>query len=260
MSKIAILSDIHSNLPALNAVLREVGKSGAKRIIFLGDIVGYGASPAECVEWVRKLGGECVMGNHEVTTQAVREHGSRCLAPDWESDGYQAGLVHSAKALDEGQVKWLAGLPFILEISGAVVAHANLVNPQSFAYIEDTESAQPSLNLLRKSGHNIGFFGHTHKQEVFPDPTGEVERLDDSRFRIPAGLACVVMVGAVGQPRHESDRRACWVLWDAEENIVEFKKTDYNRLAAAKQIAEAGLPMESAIRLLTESEVAVLAG
>lgn len=60
MSKIAILSDIHSNLPALQAVLSEVQSSGAGRIVFLGDIVGYGASPAECVDWVRKLGGECV--------------------------------------------------------------------------------------------------------------------------------------------------------------------------------------------------------
>lgn len=260
MSKIAILSDIHSNLPALTAVLREVGQSGAKRIIFLGDIVGYGASPAECVEWVRKLGGEGVMGNHDVAMQAVRVTGTRNLDADWKYSGYLAGLVHSANALNEEQAAWLKHLPVTLEIPGALVAHANLANPKGFGYIADEKSAQPSLDVLKKSEYPIGFFGHTHVQEVFPDPVGDVEWLDDSRFRIPAGLACAVMVGAVGQPRHEFDRRACWVLWDPEESIVEFRKIDYKRLAAAKQIVEAGLPMESAMRLLKDEEIAVLAG
>jgi hypothetical protein len=63
MSEIAILSVIHANLPTLEVVLRDVAQCGADRVVFLGDIVGYGASPAECVDLVRKLGGECVMGN-----------------------------------------------------------------------------------------------------------------------------------------------------------------------------------------------------
>ena len=71
MQKIAILSDIHANLPALEAVLREVEQCGAGRIVFLGDIVGYGASPAECVDRVREHGGECVMGNHDIAIKIV---------------------------------------------------------------------------------------------------------------------------------------------------------------------------------------------
>ena len=74
MPKIAILSDIHGNLPALQAVLKRVAKSGAEEIVFGGDLVGYGASPRECVELVRGLGGHCVLGNHDAYTKQVADN------------------------------------------------------------------------------------------------------------------------------------------------------------------------------------------
>jgi len=111
MSKIAILSDIHSNLPALTAVLREVEAGGAERLVFLGDIVGYGASPAECVALVRKLGGCCVMGNHEEAMGQLLRRGRINLGSERPQDDYRAGLVHSAKCIDDEQARWLAGLP-----------------------------------------------------------------------------------------------------------------------------------------------------
>jgi predicted phosphodiesterase len=258
MSKIAILSDIHSNLPAFEAVLRDVQTSGAERIVFLGDIVGYGASPAECVAQVRKLGGSCVMGNHDAEIRRVRQSGCAFRDPDWRKCGYQAGLAHSAKCLDADQAAWLAALPFSMKIPGAIVAHASLDEPEGFAYIQDAASAEATLEILREEKTKVGFFGHTHVQEVFPDPAGDVEWLDGSRFRIPLGMACVVMVGAVGQPRHATDRRAAWVLWNPETSVVEFRKTNYSRLEAAQAIAKSGLPLESALRLLTEDEAAFL--
>jgi predicted phosphodiesterase len=258
MSKIAILSDIHSNLQAFKAVLLDVKTSEAEHIVFLGDIVGYGASPAECVNLVRKLDGDCVMGNHDASMRSVRRRGCSCLDPDWKQSGYLSGLVHSARCLDAGQAEWLASLPFSKNIPGAIVAHANLADPESFDYIKDAESASATLEILREKTTQVGFFGHTHVQEVFADPLGNVEWLDGTRFRIPNGTACVVMVGAVGQPRHETDRRAAWVLWDATERVVEFRKTPYQRLEAAQAIIDAGLPSESALRLLTPDEASFL--
>ena len=188
MRKIAILTDIHANLPAFVAVLLDVQASGAERVVFLGDIVGYGASPAECVDWVRKLGGVCVMGNHDVEIRAVRKRGGSFRDPDWKNCGYQAGLAHAAECLDA------------------------------------------------------------------------LEWLDETRVRIPPVLACVVTVGSVGQPRHGTEHRAAWVLWDSDEYVVDFRKTDYNRLQAAQDIATVGLPLESALRLLTDEEAAFLMG
>lgn len=260
MGKIAILSDIHANLPALKAVLRDVQQSGADRIIFLGDIVGYGASPAECVDWVRKLGGVCVMGNHDAEIRAVRKRGCSFRDPDWKKCGYQAGLAHAAECPDASQAEWLAALPFTLKIPAAFAAHGSLAEPESFDYIEDSESAEPTLEILRKEKTKVAFFGHTHVPAIFADGGEALDWLDETRVRIPPGVACAVTVGAVGQPRHRSDMRAAWVLWDPDESVVDFRKTDYPRLQAAKDIATAGLPMESALRLLTDDEAAFLVG
>jgi len=254
MERTAILSDIHANLPAFNAVLDEVRACGVKAIVFLGDAVGYGASPAECVELVRHHGGTCVMGNHDVVIRSIRERGSCFDDPDWTNCGYQAGLDHAARCLNPEQAEWLATLPYHQMIDGAWIAHGSLHQPEYFHYIQDVASACPTLEMLRKEEVNIGFFGHTHVPGIFTADPGALEWIDETKVRIPAGIACAVTVGAVGQPRHRTDRRASWVLWDPVERLVEFRKTDYNRIQAADDIAKAGLPMESALRLLTEEE------
>jgi predicted phosphodiesterase len=258
MTKIAILSDIHGNLPAFEAVLREVGTSGAYSIVFLGDIVGYGASPAECVALVRKLGGHCVMGNHDEAIETVRRPGFQFRDPDWRKCRYLAPLAHAAKELDDDQAAWLAALPYTTTLPGASAAHASLYQPQAFPFISDAASALPTLELLREREAKVGFFGHTHDTGIFSDRDGLLEWLDDSRVQIPACLACAVMVGAVGQPRHPTDRRACWVLWDPEERVVEFRKTEYSRLQAELAMVRAGLPVEAVGRLLTDEEIALL--
>jgi predicted phosphodiesterase len=258
MGKIAILSDVHSNLPALTAVLREVQSSGAERIVFLGDVVGYGASPAECVTWVRKLGGVCVMGNHEESMGMVLRRGRGNLESTLPPDDYLAGLVHSAKSLSDDQAQWAAGLPYELSIPGARIAHGSLDEPAAWHYISDDESAEPTLEILRQGDLRVGFFGHTHEQGIFADVFDALEWLDAARVCIPAGMACAVTVGSVGQPRHETDRRACWVLWDSATRVVEFRRTEFNRIEAAQQIAKAGLPMDAALRLLTDPERAFL--
>lgn len=258
MSEIAILSDIHGNLPALQAVLREVAESGAGSIVFLGDIVGYGASPAECVDLVRRHGGSCVMGNHDAEIRAVRKRGCAFRDPEWRASDYLAGLAHAARSLDADQAEWLARRPHVMKIPGAVVAHATLKEPEAFDYITDDGTAEPTLALLRAGKNKVGFFGHTHVAGVFSGGHQALEWLDETRVRIPPGVACAVTVGAVGQPRHPTDRRAGWALWNPVESVVEFRRTGYDRLQAAHDILDAGLPLESGLRLLTETELALL--
>lgn len=108
MPKIALLADIHSNLIAFKAVLKDVLQCGAERTIFLGDIVGYGSHPAECVDLVRKLGGECVMGNHDQALGIFRKAGYEPPQRNWREDDYAAGLMHSARALNGHHAAWIA--------------------------------------------------------------------------------------------------------------------------------------------------------
>lgn len=125
-----------------------------------------------------------------------------------------------------------------------------------FDYIESVEEAAPTLEILRAKKMAVGFFGHTHQQEVFCE--GQIEWLDETRFRVSVAQPCVVMVGAVGQSREEGDLRAAWAIWDEGEGVVELRKTEYERLATARAIVEAGLPMGSAERLLTDAEYETL--
>lgn len=258
MPTVAILSDIHANLQALEAVLEDVNPSGAVSIVFLGDIVGYGASPAECVKLVRGLGGACVMGNHDVEIDAVRRRGCTFRDPNWKQSCYHAGLAHAGRCLDADQAHWLAGLPFRMTLPGAVAAHGSLDEPEAFNCIKDAASAEPTLEILRKEKFKVGFFGHTHVQGIFAEDADALEWLEVNRVRIPDGLACAVTVGAVGRPYDDDQCRAAWVLWDSESGVVEFRKTDYNRIQAAHDILRAGLPVESAMEMLTAEEFADL--
>lgn len=249
--KIAILSDIHANLPALNAVLRDVEQSGAGRIVFLGDIVGYGASPAECVDRVRTLGGECVIGNHDFAIKRVRMRGRKGMSPGWEKSPYFAGLVHAAKALDCEQALWLDSLPFTLRIPGGVIAHANLHQPESFESILEPDFARRTLEKVRGKSPMIGFCGHTHISQLVGGGVRFLE-FEHGGFHVPADVGCVVGVGSVGWPLYGADLRAAWVIWDFEKRVVERRKTSYDYSRAGRMMLDAGLPMESAIRLLAE--------
>ena len=254
MKKIALLTDIHANLPALLSVLREVKESGATEIVFLGDIVGYGASPSECVQWVRKLGGKCVMGNHDEAVPYYRASPKSRNDPRKNKDGFLAGLIHAAETLSEDDAEWLKNLPYVLEISGAWVAHGSIDDPEKFNYVEDQESAADTLNFLSRMEIKLGFFGHTHVPNIFAEDADKLEWINDSTVRIPEDMACAVTVGSCGQARTRDDLRACWSLWNPEERIVEFRRTEYNRFQAALDTAKAGLPLDVAARVLTDAE------
>ena len=166
-------------------------------------------------------------------------------------------LAHAAKELDDDQAAWLAELPYTTTLPGAVAAHASLYRPQAFPFISDADGALFTLELLRERQNKVGFFGHTHETGIFSDRDWLLDWLSDNRVQIPACLAGVVMVGAVGQPKDPTDRRACWVLWDPDERLVEFRKTEYDRLQTARNIVTAGLPVESVEKLLTDDELSL---
>ena len=252
MPKIAILSDVHSNLPAFVAVLEDVRKSGITEIYCGGDTVGYAAEPDECVSLLRHHGGRSVLGNHDYYTNAVIANPDNIPPREiWTENPVWAGVVHSARALGDDNARWLAQLPGFLKIPGGILSHASLHFPEQWPYLHSSGDAAPTLDILEKSGDHVGFFGHTHQQTYFSHRSADamVKRLGFSKVLIPEGVACAVLVGSVGQPREE-DTRAAWVTWDPDTRIVEFRKTDYDALKAAQKILDVGLPPSSATRLL----------
>ncbi len=262
MAKTAILTDVHGNLIALQAVLAELDTLDIGDVVFGGDIVGYGARPAECVALVRERGGRCVLGNHDHYLNMLARQGTGILPATWRENPVWAGVVHALEQLDEEARAWLGSRPMLLQIEGGIVCHASLHDPFEWRYLMDDSSALATIELLRDKGPGMGFFGHTHQLAVFADPKGTEQIADPpgDRFTVPEGLACALTCGSVGQPRQAEDRRATWVLWDPAERQVEFRRTEYAATETAREILAAGLPAMSAVRLLSSSEITELLG
>ena len=152
--------------------------------------------------------------------------------------------------LDEEDLEWLRRLKIAADLPGGWATHASFENFAAWNYVMDVASAQPSLEQLKKAGGKIGFVGHIHVQQAFWDSTDgrEPETTGDQRWRLPEGMAVVVTVGSVGQPR-DGDPRAAWTLWHPETRELEFRRTPYDVRGAAEAILAAGLPDELALRL-----------
>lgn len=251
MPQIAILSDIHANLHALEAVLAEVDEIGVDHLVCAGDIVGYGPRPAECLSLIRERGVVSVLGNHDQYTLLLREqvHPFPSASESLENPVW-AGLYHALRELDDEALDWLASLPLVMGIPGALVAHAALHDFEEWPYLIQPEDAVATLEILSRSPDGVGFFGHTHRQTFFPlEGTPAPEIISSGNYRMPPGAVCAVVVGSVGQPRTR-DNRAAWVLWDSDRRIFEFRRTEYPVHLTAAEIREAGLPSSSASRLL----------
>jgi diadenosine tetraphosphatase ApaH/serine/threonine PP2A family protein phosphatase len=250
MPSFALLSDIHANDHALKAVLDEIAALGIEHIVVMGDIVGYAARPAECVDLVRKSGATAILGNHdEYTLIARRQPDFIPTGPASLTNPVWAGIRHAVKSLDQEAIGWLSSLPKVVRIPGAIVAHASLHDANQWPYLLSPRDARPTLELLDRHGLDLGFFGHTHRQEWFAlDGKPEPETLSEGRFHITEGGVFAFVVGSVGQPR-TGDNRAAWTVWDSDQRIVEFRRTAYPYTETVKDIHAAGLPASSARRL-----------
>jgi predicted phosphodiesterase len=233
MAQIAVLGDIHSNLGALQAVLKVCKRRKITRFICLGDIVGYAAHPAECLELVRSLNCVTVLGNHDACVVAGEPHEAmNPLAA--------AGIRYSIEHLGADAREWLAGRPMVVKHEpNETIVHASLSEPGEWHYITDGREARGSFAVQTTP---LCFFGHTHKPSLFsvasrPQP----ESLGKLKFRFSPEGRCMVNPGAVGQPR-AGDPRAHFLIYDPDALTVELQRVKYDIEAEVRSINAAGLP------------------
>ena len=238
--KYAIFSDIHSNLEALKAVQADMKRQRIDAAVCLGDIVGYGPDPVECLELVQEMKCPTVRGNHD-------HHAAEPKLPIWFSPLAFAGLVYSRARLSKAHKKYLAGLPLTLENKGFEAVHASLDRPQTWPYVLDGAEAEWHFDVQKKP---VCFCGHTHqpcvwqhKQRLLHEGTGTIKLTDSDRF--------LVNVGSVGLPR-DGDRRACYVIYEPKLRQVKFRRVPYNVAKTQGKILKAGLPPELAAKLAAD--------
>lgn len=234
---IGVIGDIHGNLEALTSVLEALDTEKVDEIVSVGDIVGYGANPVECIALVRDRASTVVAGNHDYGTV-----GKQPL--DYFNAVARRAVHWTATQLSEEDRWWLSNLPLVQEIHGFQLVHASLFQPGEFRYIFNPEEAGPSF---ARQETQLAFFGHTHCPMSFFD--GEPIRHSIQRVvpLEPPGKV-LVNVGSVGQPR-DSNPAASFAVLDLEKRCVTLKRTEYDIKSAAKKILDAGLPAFLAERL-----------
>ncbi|MEA1871324.1 MAG: metallophosphoesterase family protein [Candidatus Bipolaricaulota bacterium] len=239
MSRIGLLSDIHGNLPALDAVLAALAKETIDRIVCCGDIVGYGPWPGEVVARLREVDVRCVQGNHDAATADM-------LPLDYFNVAARAVIEWTQTVLPPEKIVYLRDLPQTLVEDRFVVMHGSLRGPL-WEYLRDAFVAEETFSLLDRP---FGFFGHSHVQGGFVDLDGRVIALDHATGQIDLLPAerYLINPGSVGQPR-DGDPRAAYAIIDFAERKAFFKRVPYDIQATMQGILRAGLPSQFAERL-----------
>lgn len=228
--KYALLADIHANLEALDVVLRDQKARGCTHLACLGDIVGYGADPKECLDIIRTLGMPAVKGNHDEYA-AIDGHlesfnPSAARAIEW-----------TRKQLTDDDRKWLNELPYLRRLNGFTIVHATLDGPQRWGYVFDKLAGAASFTYQRTE---VCFFGHTHVPVAFIKDS-VVRGGTYDKIKIAPGKEYFINVGSVGQSR-DGVAKATYVIYDLDSQVVELRRLDYDIAKTQEKIRKAGLP------------------
>ncbi len=225
--RFALISDIHGNLEALTVALEAIDKRGVDSIVCLGDIVGYGADPVECLDIVRAKASTVILGNHDAA--AI---GSEDLA--YFNDKARSAALWTQAVLSAKDKDYLRTLPLLYLDKDLHFVHGTPLYPEDWNYIFTAYDTQGQYEAIQGE---VCFVGHSHVPGDFKekrDDTGTGKR--------------IINVGSVGQPR-DRDPRLCCAIYDTESKEVEFVREEYDIKSAAAKIRKAGLPVFLAERL-----------
>jgi diadenosine tetraphosphatase ApaH/serine/threonine PP2A family protein phosphatase len=235
--KYGILGDVHGNLEALNAVLESMEKEGVTRCACVGDIVGYGANPVECVEKIRALECKTVLGNHDAGAIGKTDI-------QFFNSAAREAVEWSREVLDGTATSFLSSLPYVNRTESFTLVHATLGNPEDWTYIFNSFEAQ---SFFRYQEDPVCFVGHTHIPCCFSsDPMHSFSRA--TKIHLKPGVKYIVNVGSVGQPR-DGNPLASYVIYDPVEDSIRFVRVPYDVAGAQRKIIDAGLPQVLAMRL-----------
>jgi diadenosine tetraphosphatase ApaH/serine/threonine PP2A family protein phosphatase len=241
--KIGILGDIHANTEALRAVVDALRREQVETWVQVGDIVGYGPEPSECIDIVRELGCITCLGNHDAAVLGL-------LDTSYFNNFARAAINWTVPRLRPSDLEFLRGLPLVVRRPPFTVVHGTLHLPEQFGYVI---SAVEALDSLRQQDTRLCFVGHSHVPAIYlrrDASPQEIHQVTNSESEISyRGFDRVLMnVGSVGQPRDE-DPRAAYGLVDTDLEIASVKRVNYDIAGVQRKIREAGLPEVLANRL-----------
>lgn len=236
--KYAILADIHANLEALQAVLADTREQQCTHYVCLGDVVGYGPNPNECLQIIRDLDCPTVMGNHDEYCSSDKElTGFNPMAAE--------GIKWTRAQLSTEEKEWLRSLKYVRIVESFTMVHATLDLPERWAYVFDKLAAASSINYQRTP---VCFNGHTHIPIAFVRGDKGLQGGLYSKIKIEVARKYFINVGSIGQPR-DRNPKAAYVTFDLINNVIELRRLDYDIGTTQKKIRDAGLPPSLADRI-----------
>ena len=237
--RVAVISDIHSNLPALEAVLSDIGGEDPDQVWCLGDLVGYGAQPDSCTKLVSEVTELCLAGNHDLVVRGD-------LDVRYFAMSAGAAARWTIKKVNAATLEFLAGLAPLGQSQGVGLYHASPRDPV-WEYVLSISQAAECLDVQQQ---RVCLIGHSHVACHFSRDGGDTigqQALDGAKVSMAKG-EWLVNPGSVGQPR-DGDPRAAYLMLDTETWAGSFRRVEYPIEDAARAIIEAGLPRSLADRL-----------
>jgi predicted phosphodiesterase len=247
MPRLALIADIHANLEALHAVLADIARNDADLIVCLGDIVGYGPDPEQCVETVHNTCDRIILGNHDEAAAHPDLLGSF-------NPRARASLEFTQHVLPEEHLAALTKLPDRARLEGVSFAHASF-GPDQYEYLYNEPAAHNSFSGLRT---RIGAVGHTHIPTVCtgtPELGGTTSNISIHPLphavnrTLPSENVAIINPGSVGQPR-DRNPDAAWALLDTERSTIRGFRVPYDIDAVLDKLDRFGLPSTLGERLL----------
>ncbi|MFH1861025.1 MAG: metallophosphoesterase family protein [bacterium] len=235
-----IMSDIHSNLAALESVLIAMETERVDKIICLGDIVGYGPNPNECVERIKEIDGLILAGNHDLAAIGWEDI-------EWFNSHAKEAIIWTEGQLAAKNKEYLSHLPEVISQKDFILVHGSLYHFTD-EYIMTGATAKKSFELMKHRG--LLLIGHTHYPATFfrkqgqltgTSPIQNLRLTDKDVLRLSNDIQSIISVGSVGQPR-DGDSRASFGIFDLETRTVTIKKIPYDIKKTQGQMAAAGLP------------------
>ncbi|MEN8212119.1 MAG: metallophosphoesterase family protein [Thermodesulfobacteriota bacterium] len=236
--RLAVISDIHSNLDALMAVLDDISKLKIDDIISLGDNIGYGAQPEEIIENLKHYSITSVLGNHELAL--LDNDYLKTFGPF-----ARKALKINKKLLSDKALRYIATLQPCLVRYGCRFVHG--MPPDIIARYILSESDEKLINIMEQLKQKITFVGHTHQLAVYELNQGVLKKkkLLKCRLSLAKSGRYIINTGSVGQPR-DSYNEAKYIIWDSDRYTIETRFVPYDYHNAAKMIQKAGIPKQYA--------------
>ena len=228
--RVAIISDIHGNLEALEKAFEIIERENIDNLVCLGDLVGYGANPNECIDYVDRRTKKVLLGNHDQAAIDLRQaeffNAYARRAAHWTHD-----------ILTPEHREYLQSLPYTLTDTGLTFVHSSPLEPKEWHYIFSNQEASRNFDHFKTP---VCFVGHSHVPGVYCE--------DLKTKKIRKGLRFIINIGSIGQPR-DGDWRLSFGIFDTESWSYENVRSEYDVESAANKILRAGLPRFLAERL-----------